>query len=93
MSFYRRRDGDDASPRRSTMPILALLPLLLAPAEQMFPVSDDIIHVESSVYIAADAETVWQQIIAVPEIQPEERTLQRAGPPQFSAPAGSRTLS
>ena len=59
--------------RMSMLCIIALLPFLIAPIENLFPTTHEIISVESSIHIDADAEAVWDQIIAVPEIQPDER--------------------
>lgn len=65
--------------------ILLMLPYLLTPAEvRLIPAADSIRSVYTHITIDAPAETVWQHIIRVAEIQPAERPfhlLRLAGTP------------
>jgi hypothetical protein len=58
-----------------TVVIFLVLPYLVAGIESRFPTPTAIRTVASQVVIAAPAEVVWQKIISVPEIQPEEHHL------------------
>lgn len=77
-------------PEKSAHPALALLillPHLLAAAESTYlTMPESINQVDSTRIIAADAETVWQNIIAVPEIQDDERPFSVLALLQFPLP-------
>jgi hypothetical protein len=68
MCFILRRSNQNYS----TLVILLLLPYIISPMERYFPPPDSIRTVETQILINADAETVWQNIIRVEEITPEE---------------------
>ena len=51
---------------------VAVLPLLVGPAEHRLPVAQDIRSVESDVEIHSSPETVWRNIERVPRIDPSE---------------------
>ncbi len=57
----------------ATLVVLLILPYIVSPMERYFPPQDSIRNVESQILINADAATIWQNIIRVPEIQPEEQ--------------------
>jgi hypothetical protein len=50
-----------------------VLPFLLAPVEARVPPADALREVATSTYIAADAPTVWRQIVRVPVITQAEQ--------------------
>lgn len=58
---------------RTTIIGLLLAPFLLAPIESHIALTDSYGTVETRIEIAADPATVWQTLIDVPRIQPEER--------------------
>jgi hypothetical protein len=57
----------------SVLAILLILPYIVSPMERFFPPLDSIRTVETQILINASAETIWQNIIRVPEIMPEEQ--------------------
>lgn len=59
----------------SILGLLLLAPYVVGPLEQRFPSATTIERVETVITINANAETVWRNIIRVPPIQPQERTL------------------
>jgi hypothetical protein len=59
----------------SALALMLLFPYVLSPMErQMPPPPDSIRHVQTQIEINADVETVWENIIRVHEIQPEEQS-------------------
>jgi len=52
---------------------LAILPLVVFPLEQRMPLPDEERTVSTTVLIDAGPETVWRQIVRVPEIEDHER--------------------
>ncbi len=70
-AFLRRRAGRGSG---TMLGILLLAPYLVAPLEGQFALSDQWNTVETQIEIQADAATVWANLIAVPTIQPAERT-------------------
>jgi hypothetical protein len=71
--FLSRRQTSDGPLNISLLGLLLLLPLLLGPIEQRYDAGSIFQEVTTSITIAADAETVWSNMIRVPEIQPHER--------------------
>jgi hypothetical protein len=53
--------------------VAALLPFLFAPVERLLPVPVSLRRVETSIAVAAPAAQVWDQIVEVPTIRPEEQ--------------------
>lgn len=68
-----RRQGTRSQLNVSLLGLLLLAPYLAGPLEQRFPLTTTTQQVETTVTIAADAATVWANIIRVPPIQPSER--------------------
>ena len=68
-----RRQAARTQFHASLLGLLLLAPYLLSPLEQRFPLTTTIERVETSTTIAADAATVWANIIRVAPIQPSER--------------------
>ena len=58
--------------RASALMAVLLLPYVAGPLEQQLPQVQSRRVVENRIRIAADAQTVWGQIIRVPAIRPEE---------------------
>jgi hypothetical protein len=58
-------------PRRSVLGF-AVLPLLLGGFEQRLPLPHAVLREERAVVIAAPANVVWQQLLSVRDIKPEE---------------------
>jgi hypothetical protein len=57
----------------SLLIVLLILPYIVSPMERYFPPPDSIRTVETQTLINASAETVWQNIIRVAEITPQEQ--------------------
>lgn len=57
---------------KHTLYSVAALPLLLGSLEHKLPLPVQLNTVEKSIYIAAPADTVWQQIMSARDIKPEE---------------------
>ena len=75
VSYFRRKQINMLMENRNLMlAIITVLPFIAGNIENRLPASDIIRTVEHDIVIQADAETIWQNIIAVPEIQPEERS-------------------
>lgn len=64
--------GAMAQSRRGAM-VAAVLPFALSPVEHLIPVPTSLRLVETQIDIAASAGAVWNQIIEVPAIQPDEQ--------------------
>ena len=60
-------------PSTQVLGAILLAPYLFAPIESRFPVSDSYHTVHTQIEINASEATVWQNIIRVSEIQPNER--------------------
>lgn len=80
-SYFGRKTRDkkppnDDAPGGSAMMMLVLLalPFMSAPLELLFVPETAVYTVETSITITADSDTVWQNIIRVPEIQPDEQS-------------------
>jgi hypothetical protein len=69
--LYRRRDARTSG--NTTLGLLVALPFVLLPLEAQLPLPTVTRTVRADVLVAADAEMVWEQLIAVPEIQPDEK--------------------
>lgn len=70
---YRRRTADPRTGGDTALlGALLLAPYLLMPLEAQWAQGTMYRTVERAVVIAADAETVWNEFVAVPAIQPEE---------------------
>ena len=88
--LWRRRQG-----RRAPPAVLAgalLLPLVLAPVESRFAGSESVRTVPTSIDIAADAETVWNEIVEVPPIARSEQGTRLVHLIGFPHPVEARTL-
>jgi hypothetical protein len=59
--------------RRAGPVVIALVPLLSSPLERLMPVAVSHRRVETSIRIAAAPSAVWDQIVEVPVIGPEEQ--------------------
>jgi hypothetical protein len=73
-ALMRRQEG----PSITDTPLvgaLLLLPFALTPLTNQVGLAAETPTVHTQIAVLADAETVWQQIIAVPPIQPEEQRL------------------
>lgn len=68
----RRRDAHNQF-HAALLLLLLVAPYLAGPIEQRFPLATTIQRVETTIMIAADAPTVWANLIRVPLIQPRER--------------------
>ena len=66
--FRTRRDRNDC------LIAVALLPFVAGPLEKLKPLSAEIRTVPTQIKIHASAQTVWQQIRSVPQIQPQEQS-------------------
>jgi hypothetical protein len=64
--------GARAGSRTGAM-IAALLPFVLSPVERILPIPTSIRTVETRITISATPAAVWNQIIEVPAIKPEEQ--------------------
>lgn len=73
--FLRQVDKLRSGKKRSQYVFLATLllaPYLITPIENQMPASDSIRKVSNQITINASPEIVWQHIIRVPAIEPEE---------------------
>ncbi len=67
------RSGPKPATQNTMLGLFLVLPYLITPLENQLPPPDSIRPVETQIEIQADPETVWQNVIAVPEIQPAEQ--------------------
>lgn len=58
--------------QRRVLAIATALPLGVGVGEHALPRGDDARHVATSIAIAADTSSVWEEIVEVPAIRPEE---------------------
>jgi hypothetical protein len=72
-ALERRAARKGPGPGAAVLGLFLLAPLLVAPVERQVPVPDAHGGAESEVLIRADADTVWQSLLEVPEIQATER--------------------
>ena len=73
MALTRRMTHSSAASRNVMMSVIALLPVFSAPLESLAPLHTSIETVISTVDIAAPPQTVWDNVVRVREIQPDER--------------------
>jgi hypothetical protein len=67
------RFGGIRSRMMSVVPILALIPYLVAPVEAMFPAQEAVRRVHTQIDIAASPEVVWRNITSLRPIGPDEQ--------------------
>ncbi len=73
MAITRAMSNQSAANRNVMMSVIALLPVLSAPLESMLPMQTSVETVVSAIDVAAPAQTVWDNVVRVREIQPGER--------------------
>jgi hypothetical protein len=71
-SRLSREDQQSTPIQSSLLGLILLAPFIVAPIENQFPAPDAIRTVETQVVIQAGPERVWDNLVAVPPIQPEE---------------------
>ncbi len=57
---------------RLPMSFLVLLPFAASPVEELWKQPHQIVSIQDSIEIAATPEEIWQQIVSVPAIKPEQ---------------------
>jgi hypothetical protein len=72
--FSRLSQEDQRSTpiQSSLLGLILLAPFIVAPIENQFPAPDSIRTVETQIVIQAGPEGVWDNLVAVPPIRPEE---------------------
>jgi hypothetical protein len=73
--LLRRRQSAESGGGQLMLLLLLLSPYWFTPLEQQLPTRTERYRVETAVYIQASPETVWQNVIRVPAIQPAEQRL------------------
>lgn len=72
-TLLSKEDGGSTPVQSSLLGLILLAPFVVAPLENQFPAPTAIRTVETQITIKADAAAVWDNLIAVPAIRPEER--------------------
>jgi hypothetical protein len=72
--LYGNRDKDNRPTQQNTMlGIILLAPYLFSPFEMRLPINTSYKIVENKIAIDAPANTVWENIITIPQIGPNEQ--------------------
>jgi hypothetical protein len=72
-TLLSKEDRGSTPIQSSLLGLILLAPFVVAPLENQFPAPTAIRTVETQIMIKADAGAVWDNLIAVPAIKPEER--------------------
>lgn len=68
------RNSQKSSIQNSMLGLILVLPYLIVPLEKQLPPADSIRSVETQIKIQANPETVWRNVVAVPEIKADEQS-------------------